>query len=331
MSKTFLIISILIIYFGCGVKKESAKKYHVEGVIENLKNGEVVLEKLDLVSNERAYISTDTIVNSQFTFSDTISGWGLHSLVINDTIRIPFFVEPGKIKITIPDFKNDSAVISGGINNQLLAEHRFSFDKTKGVALIEKFPNTVFGAFTTYYVMMNNNFEGDTLEQLISKLSGDALGSVYIPHIKKVSKAILSTAIGKKAPNFAVLDSMGKELRLYDLKGKYVLLDFWTSWCKPCREANPLWKKMYDKYKNNNLEFMGVSFDVKCQPWKKALIKDELPWPNGCNCAGWDNISDIYGVKSVPQTFLIHPDGTILEKNIKPTDFEKIFIEHIRN
>jgi peroxiredoxin len=331
MAKRFLIISILIVQFGCGVKKESAKKYHVEGITENLKSGEVVLEKLDLVTNERAFVAKKKIVDGRFSFTDTLSAWGLHSLVIHDSVRIPFFIEPGKIHVNIPDHRSNKADVKAGINNDLLKKHMFAFNKAEGVKLIEKYPNTIFGAFTTYYVMMNNTFEGDTLEQLISKLSGDALESVYIPHIKKVSKAIISTAIGKKAPDFAVLDSAGKEIRLYDLKGKYVLLDFWTSWCKPCREANPQWKIMYDKYKNSNLEFMGVSFDVKCESWKKALIKDELPWPNGCNCAGWDDISDMYGVKSVPQTFLIHPDGTILDKNIKPADFEIIFKKHLKN
>jgi peroxiredoxin len=317
-----------MILSACGEEKETQKRYTIEGEIQNLDTGSVILEKLDLLTNERAYVSTSEVENGKFIFNDTISGWGLHSLVIHDTVRIPFFIEPGKIQISIPDYRSNKVVIKAGINNELFVKHYFTFEKLKGIPIIEKYPNTIFSAFTTYYVLMNNNFEGDTIDKLVGKLTGEALESVYIPHIYKVANAVQSTNIGKIAPNFVVSDSSGKEIQLSDLKGKYVLLDFWTSWCKPCREANPKWKDLYTEYKSDKLEFFGVSFDVKCQPWINALQKDQLPWLNGCNCKGWDEISDLYGVKSVPQTFFIDPDGKILNKNIKPEEFESILEKH---
>jgi thiol-disulfide isomerase/thioredoxin len=328
MYKIILPIILILIFSACSNHKDLQKRYTIEGKIQNLDSGSIILEKLDLLTNERAYVSTSEIKDGQFSFNDTISGWGLHSLVIHDTVRIPFFIEPGRIQINIPDHKATSVEIKAGINNELFVKHNFTFEKLAGITLIETYPSTVFSAFTTYYVLMNNNFEGDTIENLVKKLSGQALESVYMPHIHKVATAVQTTNIGKIAPNFVVADSSGKEIQLSELKGKYVLLDFWTSWCKPCREANPKWKELYNEYKSDGLEFLGVSFDVKCQPWIYALQKDQLPWLNGCNCKGWDEISDLYGVKSVPQTFFIDPDGKILNKNIKPEEFESILEKH---
>lgn len=308
----------------CSQKQYEVKKYHITGQVTNRPEGTIVLEKLDLVTNERAFVSKTEIKEGRFEFKDTISGWGLHSFVIDDSVRIPFFIEPGKIEVIIPDCQKAEAEIKGGINNDLLKEHKFTFDKNKAIPIIQNNPTTTFAAFTTFYVLMNNNLSPDTITQLVNLLEGEALESVYIPHISKIAKAVERTAIGKIAPDFTVNDSTGTAINLSDFKGKYVLLDFWTSWCKPCREANPGWKKHYEKYKSDQLEFLGVSFDVSCTPWKKALIKDQLLWPNGCNCKGWDEISDLYGVKSVPQTFFIGPDGRILEKNIKPEDFERV-------
>ncbi|MGB4959828.1 MAG: TlpA disulfide reductase family protein [Saprospiraceae bacterium] len=300
----------------------------VEGFIQNLNEGSIKLEKLDLISNERIDVAVTNMKDGHFTFSGTISKWGLHSIVINDSVRIPFFIESAAVKIKIPDFKSDTAIITGGINNELFTKHRFAFDKTSGIDLIYRYPNTTFAAFTTYYVIMNNNFRGDTINILIDKLQGEAKYSDYYSHIVNIAQSINKTSFGKIAPDFTVIDTLGKEMSLSNFKGKFVVLDFWTSWCTPCREANREWKEAYHNYSFQNIEFFSISFDVKCSLWKAALKKDNLPWPNGSNCNGWDHISDLYGVKSVPQTFLIHPDGRILDRNFGPEDFDRIFSSH---
>jgi peroxiredoxin len=321
---------MLVFYFGCSNNAiKSPKTYQIDGYIENLKQGAITLEKLDLVTNERATVATTDIIDGHFSFSDTLGGWGLHSLVLHDSIRIPFFVEPTKINIKIPDFHQDSAIITGGINNELFSKHHFAFEKSAGVDLIYRYPHTTFAAFTTYYVIMNNNFKGDSINDLVGRLTGEALESDYYPHIVQIAQSIHKTSIGQIAPDFTVKDTSGNDIKLSDFRGKYVVLDFWTSWCMPCRQANPQWKELYMKYHEKNVEFFGISFDVKCHLWKSAIKKDDLPWPNGSNCIGWDTVSTMYGVKSVPQTFLIHPDGRILDKNFKPSDFESLYRQHI--
>jgi len=329
--------SVVLLFFisltwGCQEKMTTPVfTYQVDGYVQNLKSGRVTLEKLDLVSNERMEISTTTLADGRFSFSDTIQFWGLHSIVLNDSMRYPFFIESGNIEIQIPDFAKDSVVITGGINNELFTKHHFAFDKESGLDIITKHPNTVFAAFTSYYVIMNNDFLGDSVQNIVQLLLDDAKHSDYYSHIQKVAKSIERTTQGKSAPDFVVSDTLGSPIRLSDFRGKYVVLDFWTSWCVPCRKSNPEWKRIYEKFKDKNVTIFGVSFDVDCKKWKVALQKDNLPWTNGANCNGWDDISDLYGVKSVPQTFLIDPNGVILAKNFHAEDFEKKFSSYFKN
>jgi peroxiredoxin len=111
-------------------------------------------------------------------------------------------------------------------------------------------------------------------------------------------------------------NTIGEMVNLSDFKGKYVLLDFWASWCAPCRASNPTLVKTYDKLKNRDFTIIGISVDKNRELWLKAINKDGLTWPNLSNVNGWDEVSNTYGVKAVPQNFLIDPQGIIIDKNI---------------
>ena len=101
------------------------------------------------------------------------------------------------------------------------------------------------------------------------------------------------------------------------LRGKYVLIDFWASWCAPCRASNPELVKVFETFQNRNFTILGVSVDKDKKRWLDAIDKDRLPWINVSNLKGWDEVSNLYGVKAVPQNFLIDPEGIIIDKNIE--------------
>ena len=135
-------------------------------------------------------------------------------------------------------------------------------------------------------------------------------------------------APGKAAPNFTQNDVNGKPLSLSDLKGKVVLLDFWASWCGPCRRENPNVVRLYGKYKDAGFTVMSVSLDKDESLWKQAIEKDGLIWPNHVSdLKYWSNeASQLYQVTSIPFTVLIDRDGNIITTNIRGQELEQALI-----
>ena len=129
---------------------------------------------------------------------------------------------------------------------------------------------------------------------------------------------------GDEAPDIVMNDPNGQERKLSDLRGKVVLLDFWASWCGPCRRENPSVVRAYEKYKDQGFEVFSVSLDSDASRWKKAIEQDQLSWPNHVSdLAGWRNAaSREYGISSIPHTMLIDRDGKILATHLRGQSVE---------
>lgn len=128
-------------------------------------------------------------------------------------------------------------------------------------------------------------------------------------------------SIGSDAMEFVQNDVSGNPVSLSSFKGKYVLIDFWASWCKPCRLENPNVVKAYEQFKNKNFTVLGVSLDQEKDPWVKAIEKDKLNWTQVSDLQFWNNAAaQLYRVQSIPQNFLIGPDGKILAKDLRGAD-----------
>jgi len=124
--------------------------------------------------------------------------------------------------------------------------------------------------------------------------------------------------VGQKAPDFELMDLKGKIVKLSDFRGKYVLVDFWASWCVPCREENPNIVKQYNTFKDKNFTVLGVSLDNNQAAWQKAIKDDGLTWTHVSDLQAWNSkAAELYKVSSIPASFLLNPEGLIVAKNIR--------------
>ncbi|MFT3701501.1 MAG: TlpA disulfide reductase family protein [Agriterribacter sp.] len=162
------------------------------------------------------------------------------------------------------------------------------------------------------------------LEPLYSALDPKMKDSYFGKKIKVALDAAKTTAIGSVAPDFTLNDVNGKPVSLASFKGKYTLVDFWASWCAPCRAENPNVVKAYNTYKAKGFEILGVSLDDKKENWQKAIQQDKLTWTHVSDLKGWQSdAAALYDVKGIPMNFLLDKDGKIIAKSLRGEDLEK--------
>ena len=156
------------------------------------------------------------------------------------------------------------------------------------------------------------------LEPLFNMLSAGNQTGIYGTIIQETITSVKATAIGRPGIEFTQPDSSGKPIALSSFKGKYVLVDFWASWCGPCRTENPNVVKAYRQYKSKGFDIIGVSLDTDKDAWLKAIKKDNLEWTEVSDLKAWNNAASLaYGVKGIPFNVLLDKNGIIIAKNLR--------------
>jgi thiol-disulfide isomerase/thioredoxin len=153
-----------------------------------------------------------------------------------------------------------------------------------------------------------------------------------ITDMKAQHQAALRTSVGSFAPEIAVSDPEGNPIKLSDLKGKVVLIDFWAAWCKPCRMENPNVLRMYNKFKNKGFEIFGVSLDRDKEAWLQAIKEDKLTWKHGSELQFWQSsFVPVYSLDGIPMTYLVDAEGRIIAKGLRGEELEKKLEEVLVN
>lgn len=166
------------------------------------------------------------------------------------------------------------------------------------------------------------------LREIYARLTDRIKSSAYGQAVKRYTEMSDVPEVGEPYADFNLPDVKGTKVKLSDIKGKYIFVDFWASWCSPCRYQNPKLKSLYETYKSNNFEIVGVSIDSEKEPWIKAVEKDKLTWINVLSEGGrTSEVSQLYGINGLPDNILINPDGIIVKRNIKADELEKVLGE----
>jgi len=180
--------------------------------------------------------------------------------------------------------------------------------------------NSIFGIMLLEESFNRKEVTATEANELIATLSPKLSNNAIVDKLKTTIKNAERASIGNVAPSFKAPNPKGELLSLEDAMGKYTIIDFWASWCKPCRMENPNVVNVYNKYHDKGLNIISVSLDRQGQKdrWLKAIEDDQMDWYHVSNLQFWnDPIAREYNVRSIPATFLIDENGTIIDKNLR--------------
>lgn len=185
--------------------------------------------------------------------------------------------------------------------------------------------NSIFGLMLLSELFYQEELSGEETAQILQKLSPKMSSHPLVTDLKEKIEISKKADVGGIAPNFEAPSPNGENLSLNEVLGKYTIIDFWASWCRPCRAENPNVVKVYEKYHEKGLNIISVSLDKEGQKdrWTQAIEDDKMNWFHVSNLQFWqDPIARQYNVRSIPATFLLDEQGRIIDKNLRGAALE---------
>lgn len=354
--KQFLLSLLLLPLFSLA----QTKGFTISGTVSGVTDGEV---KITSTQDQNQVIASGTIKGGVIDVKGTIQEPGLYWLVLgNEQPRYIFLentpitingqkkdiknvkIEGSKSHKDFQQFESTFSPLFAQLNVYSADLPRISSEQEKQV-LMKKYDSVVkkinreVDAFVSarsqsyvspflIYVTAQLNDNPSVLEDHFNKLSVPVQNSNIGKNLKEYITFSKVGSVGSEAIDFTQADTAGRDVKLSSFRGKYVLVDFWASWCRPCRIENPNVVSAYQKFKDKNFTVLGISLDEKKEAWINAIKKDNLTWTQLSDLQSWNNaVARLYRVQSIPQNLLIDPNGKIVAKDLRGEDLQRKLCE----
>ena len=218
-------------------------------------------------------------------------------------------------------------------NNEVWASSMSEMEKNKSIKeatdqILVKHPNSILSvyALSSKLAFYNKKELQSFYTELDSSLAKTSFGRDIKHSYKSVST--VEAKVGEEMPNFSQPNQFAKTISLADFKGKYTLIDFWASWCVPCRKENPVVVKAYKKFQNRGFDVLAISLDYDKEAWLTAVEHDKLTWTHVSDLEGSHNeVAKMFKIPSIPSNYLIDPNGIIIAKDLRGEDLSKKLAE----
>jgi len=366
MRNVLAILVFVMAVYSCQSAKD---EYSIKGSVAGVETGKVYLQKL--VDGQPQSVDTAELVGGKFTFKGKMEMPDIRFLRLNDQDYFAqFFLDNANITVTANKDSLRNTKITGSptqdvfkiyitemekLNKEVMAlqekyqsamsmnntdaaekakiDYQAMIDNNKVYTknFVKEHSNSVVSPYITLF-QLANQIDGAELDSIASKFAPELSKSEYVIKINEIVQEQKKTAIGVVAPDFTMNDPEGKPIQLSSLKGKVVLVDFWASWCGPCRQENPNVVKLYQQYHSKGFEILGVSLDKTKEDWLKAIKDDNLTWIHVSDLQFWQNAAArLYGVNAIPQSFLLDKDGKIIGKGLRGEQLAKKMMELFPN
>lgn len=328
--KTAILSLILLVTLSTIQTKKAT--FSLTGKTNNLKNGTVLYLKDNLNGK---IIDSSIVVNNEFKFSTKISKFPVRVLLFNKEFSHwrDIWLENNAMEFDASEGDFKKAKITGSHSESLSQKlyentEKLSFEERNELEkkFVQENPNSIVSAFILS--VFSRDWEKGFTKEYFEKFSTDIKKSEYGERISNYLTLNGDIKIGDFYTDFDINDKDGNPKKLSELLGKVTLLEFWASWCGPCRKENPNLVQTYEKFKPKGFQIVAISLDNNKNKWSEAIEKDHLSWPNFCDFEVWETkASLIYGVYGIPDNFLIDQNGKISARNIRGEELNKKIAE----